>query len=90
MSEIRDQIEPGRRVRVIQQMLLEGTRTWTTTIEGEVVSFGQAKTGSWYAHAKDDRLWLDRLVLRRDDGEIVNCNLDALSRVELVEPPPAA
>ncbi|MBX3315584.1 MAG: hypothetical protein KF902_01830 [Phycisphaeraceae bacterium] len=46
--------------------------------------FGQATTGSWFAHSKDKKLWLDRLELKKDDGEIVVVNLDRYSRVEIV------
>lgn len=73
--------EIGHRVRIVQQIpRLSGTGT--ITIEGEVVSFGQSKTGSWFAHAKDKKLWLDRVELRKDDGEIVVCNLDQYTHVE--------
>jgi hypothetical protein len=72
---------PGQRVRVIQQVpRLSGS--FATTVEGTVVKFEQQKTGSWYAHAKDDKLWLDRLELRKDDGETVVLNLDRNTRVE--------
>jgi len=75
--------KPGARVRVIQQIPF-GKGVQTSSVEGEIVRFGQQKTGSWFAHAKDDKLWLDRLELRKDDGEIVTCNLDRFSRVEVV------
>ncbi len=75
--------QPGMRVRVTQQIpFAKGTRT--TTIEGEILRFGQQKTGSWFAHAKDDKLWLDRLELKKDDGELVVCNLDQYSRIEVL------
>ena len=73
--------QPGMRVRVTQQIPF-GKQTTTTSVEGEIVRFGQQKTGSWFAHAKDDKLWLDRLELKKDDGEIVVVNLDQYSRVE--------
>lgn len=76
-------LKPGQRVRITQQ-IPQGTSTWTTTVEGEVVGYRQAKTGSWFAHSKDDRLWLDRLEIRRDEGEIVVCNLDRFSRVDVL------
>lgn len=83
MQQIR--FEPGMRVRVTQQVpRLSGALT--TTVEGTVLRFGQQKTGSWFAHSKDDRLWLDRLELRMDDGELVTLNLDQYSNVELVGP----
>jgi len=81
---------PGTRVRVTQQ-IARGLRSQplANTVEGTVVRYGQGKTGSWFAHAKDDRLWLDRLELRLDDGELVTLNLDQYSRVEVVAPPTA-
>ena len=71
----------GMRVRVTQQIPF-GEGTTTTSVEGEILRFGQQKTGSWYAHAKDDKLWLDRLELKKADGELVVVNLDQYSVVE--------
>jgi hypothetical protein len=76
-----DRLSPGVRVTVTQQVQHKG---WRTAVTGVVEAVEQRKTGSWFAHAKDDRLWLDRLVLRKDDGEIVVCNLDRYSRVDVV------
>jgi hypothetical protein len=73
--------QPGTRVRVTQQMP-HRDQAWMATVEGVITRYQQAKTGSWFAHAKDDQLWLDRLELRLDDGEIVILNLDQYSRIE--------
>jgi hypothetical protein len=73
--------QPGRRVRVTQQ-LAQRDAVWTSSVEGVITRFQQAKTGSWFAHAKDDRLWLDRLELRLDDGELATLNLDQYSVIE--------
>lgn len=73
--------KPGQRVRVTQQIQ---HKKWTISVEGVVEAHEQRKTGSWFAHSKDDRLWLDRLILRKDDGEIVTCNLDKYSHVEVL------
>jgi len=54
-------------------------------VEGEIVRFRQAQTGSWFAHARGDRLWLDRLELRADDGELIVLNLDQFSVIETVD-----
>jgi hypothetical protein len=74
------------RVRVTQQVPRQttGGGPLSIQVEGTVVRFEQQKTGSWFAHAKDDKLWLDRLELRRDDGEQVVMNLDQYSRVEVL------
>ena len=79
--------KPGQRVRVTQQVpRLErpGGGPMQTTVEGTVVSFQQQKTGSWYAHSRDHKLWLDRLELRKDDGEVVLLNLDHYSHVDIL------
>jgi hypothetical protein len=76
-------LRAGTRVRVTQQVPRRQGHL-KTAVEGSVVRYEQSKTGSWYAHGKDDKLWLDRLVLRRDDGEIVYLNLDQYSLVEAV------
>lgn len=77
---------PGTRVRVTQQIPF-GSRSVTTTFEGTIVRAGQQKTGSWFAHGKDTKLWLDRLELKMDDGEKVTCNLDQYSVVETLSAP---
>lgn len=82
-----DLYSPGTRVRVTQQIPHLGSGRDTIAakpIEGTVVSCEQGKTGSWYAHSKDKKLWLDRLTLRKDDGEVVYVNLDQYSNVEVV------
>jgi hypothetical protein len=84
MSLETDVCQPGRRVRVTQQ-LAQRDRVWTNTVEGVVVRAQQAKTGSWFAHARDDQLWLDRLELRTDDGELTILNLDQYTVIEPVQ-----
>jgi len=83
MSQMTDQFKPGDRVRITQQTPRQ-SGVWQATVEGVVVRFEQRKTGSWFAHSKDDKLWLDRLIIRKDDGEIVIANLDRFSHVEAV------
>jgi len=34
------------------------------------LEYSQQQTGSWFAHSKDDKLWLDRLLIRKADGEL--------------------
>jgi hypothetical protein len=75
--------EPGQRVRITQQIPRQ-TGSLLTTIEGTIVSSGRQKTGSWYAHSPDHKLWLERLEIRKDDGEIVLVNVDRNTSVDLV------
>jgi hypothetical protein len=84
---IRGQLVPGARVTVTQQI---GARaySWSSQTRGIVVSFAQKPTGSWYAHSRGDHLWLDRLTLKKDDGEITTLNLDEFSVVRMDGPEP--
>jgi hypothetical protein len=80
---LRRQLSPGARVRITQQIAARHY-SWASAVEGVVVEYSQKETGSWFAHSKDDKLWLDRLVVRKDDGEITTLNLDDYSNVQVL------
>ena len=84
MAVLAKPLSPGSRVKVTQQ-LPNRDKAWTNSVEGEITRYQQAKTGSWFAHAKDDQLWLDRLELKLDDGEIVVLNLDRYTVIEQLD-----
>jgi hypothetical protein len=79
-------LDEGTRIRVTQQVP-QTNGVWSTTCEGIVIRYRQAETGSWYAHSKNDRLWLDRLEIRLDSGEITTLNLDHYSKIEDLSDP---
>lgn len=78
-----DELKPGMRVRVTKQVARQGEPI-TTEVVGVVVCHEQQKTGSWFAHSKDDKLWLDALEIVKDDGERYICNIDAHTRVDVL------
>ena|SRR5688500_20024796 len=84
-EQVRQQLVPGARVKITQQIPARHY-AWSADVRGTVVQFQQKQTGSWFAHSKNDKLWLDRLVLRKDDGEMTTLNLDDYSRIELEAP----
>ena len=79
---IRANLRPGVRVKVTQQ-IAGRDYTWTSDVRGTVMEYQQKQTGSWFAHSKDDKLWLDRLLIRKDDGELTTLNLDDYSHIEI-------
>jgi hypothetical protein len=83
-DQLRQKLVPGARVKITQQIPARAY-AWSADVRGTVVDFEQKPTGSWFAHSKNDKLWLDRLVLRKDDGEMTTLILDDYSRIE-VEP----
>jgi hypothetical protein len=82
-ESMRQQLNPGTVVEVTQQ-IPHRDRTWTNTVRGTIVSYQQKQTGSWFAHSKNDKLWLDRLMLRKEDGEFTTLNLDDYSHVKVL------
>ena len=52
--------EIGQRLRVTRQIPM-GTKVVTTEVEGVVTRFGQEKSGSWFAHTLDKKVWIDRV-----------------------------
>jgi hypothetical protein len=85
-ESLRSKLRPGVRVTVTQQIPARNY-TWTSDVRGTVVSYDQKQTGSWYAHSRGDKLWLDRLTLRKDDGELTNLNLDEFSHIDFENEP---
>jgi len=81
-EQTRNRLKAGTRVRV-QQQIAARDYSWTADIRGTIVQYEQKPTGSWFAHSKNDKLWLDRLVLKKDDGEITTLNLDEFSRIDI-------
>ena len=83
MTDLAQTLKPGTVVRVTQQIAARHY-SLPTVVQGTVVRCEQRPTGSWYAHSKNDKLWLDRLVIRKADGELTTLNLDDFTRIELV------
>ena len=81
---IRNELHPGAKVKVTQQIAARDY-SLQTDITGAIVSFEQKQTGSWYAHSRGDKLWLDRLTLRKTDGELITLNLDDYTHIELLD-----
>lgn len=74
---------PGQRIAV-RQMIDRREGAWSSETVGEVVSVQQEKTGSWFAHGKDDKLWLMRIRLRKDDGELTSLAVDQFTDVRVL------
>jgi hypothetical protein len=78
------QLKPSQFVSVLQGITTrEGS--WEARIEGQVLSCSWEPTGSWFADGKDDRLWLQRLRIRKEDGEIADLILDGNSSLTVLQ-----
>ena len=74
---------PGQRVRVTHAVPRQ-SQTFASVTEGTVTRYYQSKTGSWFAHSKDHKLWLDRLEILKENGEMAVINLDRHTTVEVI------
>ena len=68
----------------IEQVIHTREGDWTHMTEGKIVALEPRPTGSWFAHGKDDRLWLYRIRLEKEDGELVEMNTDRDTRVSVL------
>jgi hypothetical protein len=78
------QFPPGTPV-VIRQVVQRRGASWQSETTGVVESWEDRPTGSWYAHGKDDKLWLQRLTLRKIDGEITSVVVDDKTYIARLE-----
>jgi hypothetical protein len=90
-DSLRSRLVPGAKVIVTQQIAHRiPEKAWMNRVAGTVVEYKQKPTGSWYAHAKNEKLWLDRLKVQKEDGELTTLILDEYSHVEVLADPEAA
>lgn len=75
---------PGTVVKVTQQIARHKDAV-TAVVTGKVLRQERQPSGSWFARNKRNKVWLDRLVIQKEDGEISILNLDEYSRVEVVQ-----
>ena len=78
-----DKLEAGQRIRARQTMVRrEGD--WRGDVSGVIVEVTNASTGSWYAHGRDNKYWLRRVTIKKDDGELTTLTLDQNTEIELL------
>lgn len=78
------ELTPGRKVRITQEITARHY-SFAAPVEGTIVRIERRPTGSWFAHGEADKLWLDRVVLQKSDGEISTFSLDEHTSITLLE-----
>jgi len=76
-----EDLKSGQHIRVLQ-MIDRRAGDWHCAVAGVIQAVEVSKTGSWYAHARDNKFWLRRIQLRKDDGELSTLNVDQWTEVE--------
>ena len=83
MSAIKCKLQPGTRVEVTHR-ITDGEPQFAYTVVGTVLSHQAEPTGAWFAHDEGGRLLLDRLKIRKDDGEESVLVLDEHSIIKVL------
>lgn len=81
---IESRFPPGTQIRVTQTIPLRGGNA-ETEIVGTVDAWETLPTASWFAHARDGKLMLKRLRLKKPDGELSLLIVDDSIRITRVE-----
>lgn len=76
---------PGTPV-CVRQVVERRVRSITSEVVGVVEAWEELPTGSWFAHGKNDKLWLMRLKLRKLDGELTLLVIDDRTEIARLEP----
>ena len=77
------QVQVNDRVEVTQ-IVERREGDWQTTVCGTVVMLEEQPTGAWFAGGADGKLWLGRLELRKEDGELTTLILDRGTRIKIL------
>ncbi len=73
----------GSRVRITRDYDARLARH-RVVVEGKVVGKERVRTESSHVSGRGGRVWIERLVLEKDDGEITKVVLDQTTRIEKI------
>ena len=74
------ELKPGDRIEVVQTVRV-GSRSWTTTTQGTVVSTERRRHGLHFRRNLDDKVFSDIIVLKRAGGELTTITLDEFTQL---------
>ena len=80
----RKELPKGTRVRVVQR-IHQTDPSWQVATTGVIEAWEEEQTGAWYAHGRNGKLWLQRLRLRKSDGEVSVLTIDDQTRIHPIE-----
>jgi hypothetical protein len=81
----RERLPKGTQARVVQGIHQEDP-SYTAETVGVIEAWEEEPTGAWFAHDPEGRLSLQRLRLRKPDGEVSVLTIDDQTEVHRVEP----
>ena len=77
-------LSEGTAVRVIQG-IHQSDPSYRAETVGVIEAWYEEPTGAWFAHGRNGKLWLQRLRLRKADGEASVLTIDDQTRLHPIE-----
>jgi hypothetical protein len=69
------ELKPGDRIEILHEVKV-GLKVWSTRTVGTVVSTDRRRHGLHFRRNRDDKVWSDVILLKRDDGEQTTVTVD--------------
>ncbi len=78
------ELKPGDRVEVEHEVKVGSSKTWTTKTTGTVVNTERRRQGLHHRRNRDDKVFADMIVLKRDDGELTTVTMDEFTELQRI------
>jgi len=78
------ELQPGDRVEIEHEVKVGSSKTWTTKTVGTVVNTERRRQGLHYRRNRDDKVFADMIVLKRDSGELTTVTMDEFTKLQRV------
>lgn len=80
MRELFTQLKPGDRIEVLHSVKV-GQKSWTATTVGTVLRTERRRHGLHFRRNRDDKVFSDLVILKRDQGELTTVTLDEFTEM---------
>jgi len=80
MRQLVADLKPGDRIKVDHEVKV-GLQVWHTQTKGEVVRTQRRRHGLHFRRNRDDKVFSDIIVMRREDGELTTVTVDEFTRI---------
>ena len=85
MLDVYRTLQPEDRIELKHEVKV-GFRSWENVTAGTVVRTERRRHGLHHRRNRDDKVFSDVIVLRRDDGELTTVTLDEFSELTKLVP----
>ncbi len=78
------ELKTGDRIEVEHEVKVGSSKTWTTKTTGTVQHTERRRQGLHHRRNRDDKVFADMIILRRDDGELTTVTMDEFTEIRRI------